>query len=109
MLGGGIWQPPGEYLRPMRAKIAKEHVAFRRIVESKAVRSMFGELDQEDRLKTMPPGYPATHPAAEYLRLKSYLLGVSKPAVFATKKEFLPFVVKAYKTMLPFVRFLNLD
>ena len=108
MLGGGIWQPPSEYIRPMRAKIAEQHVAFRKIVEDKGVKAMFGGLEMDDMLKKVPAGYPADHPAAEYLKLKSYLLGASKPATFATKKDFLPFVVKAYKTMLPFVRFLNL-
>jgi uncharacterized protein (TIGR02453 family) len=107
ILGGGIWMPPNDYLRHMREKIANDHKRFISILKNKAFVKECGKLDEEEMLKTMPRGFDPEHPAAHYLKLKSYTAGKSLPVEKALKKDFLKTAVTTYKAMLPLIKFLS--
>ena len=44
------------------------------VIDAPAFPAAFGELEGE-RLKRVPPGYPADHPDAELLKLKDIVFG----------------------------------
>ena len=106
LVGGGLYMPSPEDLNAVRQKIADDPVSFRQIVDSRQFRKLFESVDGE-RLTRVPRGFSAAHPAADYLKLKQFLVGRKFPATVATTASFYGIVVETFRAMLPFVRFLN--
>ena len=55
----------------------------------------------------MPRGFPAAHPAAEYLKHCRFVAGREFPAAFAHSRTFYPTLIDTFKALMPLVRFLN--
>ena len=73
-VGGGMWQPERPRLEAWRALVASHPERVHKVVDARAFRNAFGALSG-DRLKRVPPGYPADHPEAELLKLKDVTFG----------------------------------
>lgn len=71
-LAAGLWMPEGPLLKAVRKEIDYNLNEFRGIVEDKAYKKVFKELEG-DRLKTPPQGFAADHPGIEYLKRKSFI------------------------------------
>jgi uncharacterized protein (TIGR02453 family) len=105
LMGGGMYMPETDALRAVRARIAALPREFIALVESRRFRKMFGELEGE-RLKTMPKGFSADHPAAKYLRHKQFLFGTVHPSSLATSSRFFPTLLDCFRGGMPLIRFL---
>ena len=105
-VGGGLYMPLPEDLQVLRNHIAENPKGLQRIVQAPAFRRMFGSIEG-DRLTRVPRGFPADHPAAEYLRYKQFLASRSLEAEIVTSPRFYKVVVETFRGMLPFIRFLN--
>lgn len=55
----------------------------------------------------VPRGFPADHPAADYLRLKHYLGFREWPPEFATSERFWAELLATFAAVMPLVRYLN--
>ncbi len=106
LAAGGVYAPQPAQLHRLREYLAANVARFRAIVESPAFRRAFGAIEGE-RLRRVPRGFAADHPAAEYLRLKQFLAGREYPATLATSPRFYTTVVGVFRQLAPFVRFLN--
>jgi uncharacterized protein (TIGR02453 family) len=106
LVAGGLHAPRPPELRSVRAHLAEHHVQFRAIVESPAFRRAFGPLSG-DALQRVPHGFPADHPAGEYLKLRQFVAGREYPAAFSASRRFYPTVVRLFEQLAPLVRFLN--
>jgi len=106
-VAAGIWMPPGEALKQLRAAIADDHETFAGIVQAPAFRRTFGALDQEAVLTRVPRGYEADHPAAEWLRYKSLTVARDLTADELVSPKLVDVVAKYYAVAVPFVRWLN--
>jgi len=105
MFAGGMYAPMPPQTRALRAYIAENASRFRSIIEAPAFRKAF---DWEGEPQTrVPRGYPADHPAAEYLKCTRFVAWVEHPATFATTDAFYPGLLKAFTLLLPLVRFVN--
>ena len=105
--GGGIWMPPKAALGRIRDAIAERPAAFARTVTAAPVPRRFGGLDEDAMLKRVPRGFPPDHPAARWLRYRSFTLGrgLTDAQVVSAK---LPALLEAdFALMLPLVRWLN--
>jgi uncharacterized protein (TIGR02453 family) len=105
-VGGGLYMPFPEDLQALRNYIAENPKSLERVVRAPAFRRMFGSLHGE-RLTRVPRGFPADHPAAEYLKYKQFLVSRDLDADIVTSPRFYNTVVETFRAMLPFVRFLN--
>lgn len=105
-IGGGVYMPPPEVLRAIRHHLAEHHAEFRKIVGSRAVRQLFGELQGEE-LSRVPKGFAKDHPAEDLLRRKQFLLYIELPAEVAATPGLFGEVEKRFRAMAPFVDFLN--
>jgi uncharacterized protein (TIGR02453 family) len=105
-LGGGFWAPQPDELRLVRQHLTEHTPAFRRILAAAPFRRTFGTL-QGARLQRVPRGYPPDHPAADLLKHKQFYVGYERPAAFAHGPTFYRDVIRVFRTILPFVRFLN--
>jgi uncharacterized protein (TIGR02453 family) len=71
--GGGIYMPMPPELKKVRQEIAYCTDEFKGIVESPDFKRFFGGVVIEGHtLVKVPAGYAADHPAADYLKLKSF-------------------------------------
>jgi len=104
--GGGMWQPEGPVLKAIRQEIDYNFDEFSKIVNDKQFKTVFKNIDG-DKLIKVPQGYTEDNPAIEYLKLKSFTVGGNIPDEDLTKKTLTKKIVNIYKTMKPFVDFLN--
>ena len=76
------------------------------MAESPALRRRGGVHGKS--LKRIPRGFPADHEAAEYLKLKQYLAGGEEPdPALALSPRFCGALLRRFRTLAPFVEFLN--
>ena len=104
-IGGGTYAPESHELVRIREHIAAHHVGFRAIIESPAFKGV-GALEGA-RLVRVPRGYPADHPAADYLKLRQLYAGRSFDVAFATSARFYTELIKVFRIVTPLVMFLN--
>jgi uncharacterized protein (TIGR02453 family) len=105
--GGGIWMPPREALGRLREAIAERPAVFARTVTAPAVVRRFGGLDEDAVLKRVPRGYAPDHPAAQWLRYRSFTLGRAFTDTQVVSARLPALLEEDFALMLPLVRWLN--
>jgi uncharacterized protein (TIGR02453 family) len=105
-VGGGMYMPTPEMLRTLRNHIAERPAEFRRLIGSKTLRKLFGEM-HGGQLSRVPKGFAADHPAADLLRYKQYVFYVELPPDLITSPELFGEVRKRFRALTPLVDFLN--
>jgi len=107
--GGGLWMPDASQLKKVRQEIDYNREEFEGILKSPVFSKTFGGLYQgkEQKLSTMPKGYEKENPAAEYLKLKSFIAETALPDEALTKATLHKKTVEAFKALQPFLQFIN--
>jgi len=105
-LGGGMWHADRHHLEAWRRLVVQEPERLHGIIDSGPFRAAFGELEGEDRLKRVPPGYPADHPDAELLKLKDVLFGRRLTDAEAHSPDLPEVLAEAFATATPMLRLL---
>ena len=107
--GGGMYIPTPEDLKKIRQEIDYNLVDFKKIIGSKKFKAIFGDLDRSDEflLSRVPKGYESDNPAAEYLKLKSFITFVSLSDKDLTSKVLVKKTLEAFETLQPLLNFLN--
>ena len=107
--GGGMWMPEAPVLRNIRQEIDYNFDEFKTILKEKKFKSVFGDLYKGDdlSLQTMPKGYEKDHPAAEYLKLKSFIAETRFDDEELTKAGLHKKTLAAFVAMQPLLSFIN--
>ncbi len=107
--GGGVWMPMPEELRKLRQEIDYNLADFKKIIGSKKFKTTYGDLDRSKEyvLSRVPKGYESDNPAADFLKLKSYITLVSFTDTELTSKDLVTKTVKAFEALHPLIIFLN--
>ncbi|SRR5579871_649577 len=105
-IGGGLYMPTPQEALAVRTKIAEHPRAFESIVASPEFRKRFGKLEGE-KLKRVPRGFPADHPAAEWLKHKQWIAGAELKPEAALSPKFYETLLAHFNAALPLLRFLN--
>lgn len=107
--GGGIYMPPPDVLKNVRQEIDYNLADFKKIVNSKKFKTLYGGLDmsKEFLLSRVPKGYEPGNPAAEYLKLKSYIAMVKLSDADLTSKNLVKKVSAAFEVLQPLIGFIN--
>jgi uncharacterized protein (TIGR02453 family) len=105
-VAGGVYMPGPDALLSIRSHLAEHHEDFIRIVKSRKLRALMGEMHGE-QLTRVPKGFPCDHPAADLLRHKQWLFYVMLDPALATTPKLLPEVRNRFEAMMPFLEFLN--
>jgi uncharacterized protein (TIGR02453 family) len=108
-VGGGIYQPMPDELKKVRQEIDYNFKDFKKIIQSKKFKALYGDLskDAEYSLSRVPKGYEPDNPAAEYLKLKSYIAFVSFSDKDLTSKDLVKKTADAFETLQPLLDFIN--
>ncbi|MDR1602030.1 MAG: DUF2461 domain-containing protein [Tannerella sp.] len=105
-LSGGVWCPPPPLLKKLRQDIYDNMDEFAKIIENKAFKKTFSELEGE-MLKRTPPGYPSGGPYDYILRHKDFIVSSTKPESFFCADDWIDRTVEDFKILQPFNHFLN--
>ena len=106
-VGGGVWMPPMPALKKLRVALEVGHEEFAAIVGARPFRDAFGALDTEAMLVRVPRGIAPDHPAAAWLRYKSFTAGRKLTHAEATSASLPDLLEASFATLVPFVRWLN--
>jgi uncharacterized protein (TIGR02453 family) len=105
-VAGGVYMPGPGALLAIRTHLAEHHEEFTRIVKSRKLRELVGDLHGE-QLSRVPKGFPRDHEAADLLRYKQWLLYVMLDPALAATPRLLPEIRTRFEVMMPFLEFLN--
>ena len=108
--GGGIWMPMPAELSKVRQEIDYNLDSFKKIVEGRKFKSMYGGLStsSEYTLTRIPKGYEADNPAAHFLKMKSYVATTQLSDADLLSKDLVRKVCEAFETLQPMLKFINL-
>jgi uncharacterized protein (TIGR02453 family) len=108
-VGGGIYQPEPDALKKVRQEIDYNFKDFKKIIGSKKFKSLYGDLDKsaEFTLSRVPKGYEPDNPAAEYLKLKSYIAFFQIKDDELISKNLVRKTTEAFAVLQPLLDFIN--
>ncbi len=108
-VGGGLWMPMPAELNKVRQEIDYNFAEFKKILNSKKFKSVYSDLSRnaEYTLSRLPKGYDADNPAAEYLKLKSFVALTPLKDSDLTSKQLIKNVVTSFESLRPVVEFVN--
>ncbi len=107
--GGGIWMPESPQLKKIRQEVDYNFNEFKKIISSKKFKAVFGDLNRSSEyvLTRIPKGYETDNPAAEFLKLKSFVA----MRIFSEKellsRDLVKKSVEAFSALQPLVEFIN--
>ncbi|HUR65603.1 MAG TPA: DUF2461 domain-containing protein [Chitinophagaceae bacterium] len=107
--GGGLWMPIPPELNKVRQEIDYNFADFKKIISAKKFKSVYKDLsrDAEYVLTRVPKGYEVSNPAADYLKLKSFVALVSLKDTDLTAKDLVKRTVTAFEALQPLLSFIN--
>jgi uncharacterized protein (TIGR02453 family) len=105
-IAGGFWMPENETLKKIRQEIEYNTDDFKKIINDKKFKSLFGTME-EHKLKNAPKGIDPTHPDIELLKYTSYVVSSPIDNSELTSEKLNQQIIKGLKTIQPFLNFLN--
>ena len=108
-VGGGLWMPMPPELAKVRQEIDYNYIAFKKIIGSKKFKSVYDGLsrDAEYVLTRVPKVYESDNPAAEYLKLKSFVTMIPVKDAELNSKDLSKKVLAAFEALQPLLEFIN--
>ena len=106
-VGVGVWCPQPNLLKALRKSVYDNIDELNEIRFEKNFASKFQKFFEEDKLKTVPAGFPKDFAEAELLKLKHYLVEYKFDAALLDSDDFVNKISDIFKTAYPFNKFLN--
>ncbi|HET8836420.1 MAG TPA: TIGR02453 family protein [Gemmatimonadales bacterium] len=106
-VAGGIWMPARPALEKIREAVAADPEALDRIVGAAGFRRRLGSLSEEAMLTRLPRGYADGHPAAPWLRYKSFTASRMLTEREVTSPRLAATIERDFAALVPLVRWLN--
>ena len=108
-VGGGLWVPMPPDLKKVRQEVDYCFAEFKKIIGSKKFNAVYGDLikNNETSLVKVPQGFEKDNPAAEYIKLKSFIAMKKLDDATITSKDLVKTTIEAFETLQPLLLFLN--
>jgi uncharacterized protein (TIGR02453 family) len=108
-VGGGIWMPQPPELKKMRQEVDYCFDEFKKILTNKKFKSVYGNLYSGDDMKLVkvPAGFEKENPAAEYLKLKSFIAMKPISEKELSSGNLLKNTTDAMEALQPMLAFIN--
>lgn len=107
LVAGGYWKPKKEILDSIRDAIDYNGEKLKAILEKPSFIKTFGNLWDQDKLKTAPKGFSKDHPHIDLLKYKTFAVETTLSRKQVLSKDFDALLIEMYKEMLPFRRYLR--
>jgi uncharacterized protein (TIGR02453 family) len=105
-VAAGIWHPEREVMLAVRNHIAETHQELSRLLANKKSHKLAGDL-KGDALSRSPKGFDPAHPAAQFIKMKDWVLEVALDANLATTPQLHREIVERFRAMAPVLNYLN--
>ena len=108
-VGGGLWMPEPADLKKLRQEIDYCFPEFKKIIGAASFKKHYGELERDEKqmLVNVPKGYDKENPAAEYLRMKSFIATKNLSDEEILSSQLANEVIQSFKALTPLVKFIN--
>ncbi|MBK5279780.1 MAG: DUF2461 domain-containing protein [Bacteroidia bacterium] len=106
-VAGGIYMPDASNLAKIRQEIDYDTKGFLKVLHDSKFKKLFSKLDDFDKLKTAPKGFPKDHPHLELLKHKSYIVSHPLTDIEVKDKKFIKTIAGACRTLKPLNDFLK--
>ena len=108
-IAGGVWCPEPEELKKIRKEIEFFHDDLEKIVADKTFKKEFKGMTHDDNnsLKNAPKGFDPSHPAIEFLKLKSYTASQKVDDKIFTEPDFSKKIAQKLIALKPMNDFLK--
>jgi len=106
-LAGGFYKPKPEKLKSIREAIDYNGEKLKAILNKPSFKKTFGDMMDDDMLKTSPKGYSKDHEHIDLLRYKSFAVTHDLTKKDIVADDFKTKIKNVYLEMLPFRRYLN--
>jgi uncharacterized protein (TIGR02453 family) len=106
VIAAGVYMPPKEQLLAIRRHLLAHHEEFKQLIEAKKLRSKM-ELHEPAALSRPPKGFPAEHPAMEWIKWRQWGVWATLPADSVLKPTLAKTVESYFRLSQPLVDFLN--
>lgn len=106
MIAGGVYMPQPDVLKKIRSEVYFNATEFNKILNEPAFKKNFGELDDFDKLKKAPAGFPPDFEYVDLLKYRSYTVVHSVTDETVMDGNFSQYALEIFKTMLPLHQFL---
>ena len=103
----GVWCPDPAVLKALRQSVYDNIDELNEIRNRPEFSQYFKGFFEEDKLKTVPRGFPKDFPDAELLKLKHYLVDYQLDETILHAPDFVSQVARIAKCAYPFNQFLN--
>lgn len=103
----GVWCPDPKLLKMLRQSVYDNIDEFNEIRNNIQFKNIFDGFSEEEKLKTVPAGFPKDFPEAEFLKLKHYLINHDLTQKELDSTDFIKELGKIAETGYPLNRFLN--
>jgi uncharacterized protein (TIGR02453 family) len=104
-VGGGMWHPPTAKLAAFRAAVAADPDGVHRLIDERRFVATFGAISG-DKLKRIPPGFPADHPDADLLKQKDLTFGRRLSDDDVMGPQLVDLLVDSFAVATPLMRWL---
>jgi uncharacterized protein (TIGR02453 family) len=106
VIAAGVYMPPKEQLLAIRRHLLAHHDEFKRLIEAKKLRAKM-TLHDPVALSRPPKGFPAEHPAMEWIKWRQWGVAATLPADPALKPKLAETIGTYFRLSQPLVDFLN--
>jgi uncharacterized protein (TIGR02453 family) len=106
LVAAGVYMPPKEQLYAIRRHLLEHHGEFKRLMEARKVRTKMQPHDPA-ALTRPPKGFPAEHPAIEWIKWRQWGVFAILPADLVLKPSLAKTVDTYFRLSQPLVDFLN--
>lgn len=108
-VGGGLWHPEASELKKVRQEIDYCFPEFEKIVHAPSFKKNYGELERDENqmLVNVPKGYDKENPAADFLRMKSFVASKNIPDADLAGSTLSSEIIKSFRAIQPLIKFIN--
>jgi uncharacterized protein (TIGR02453 family) len=108
-VGGGLWMPEAIELKKLRQEIDYCFPEFKKIINASSFKKHYSELEKDEKqmLVNVPKGYEKENPAADFLRMKSFIATKNLSDEEVTSVNLVKETTHAFKALMPLIKFIN--
>lgn len=106
-VASGIWCPPPELLKALRRSIYDNIEEFEEIISDADFKKFNNKFYDDEKLKSIPAGFPKGFRQAELLKLKHYMVESKLDVDFFADEKFVSKLAEIFKSAYPLMKFLN--
>lgn len=106
-LAGGIYMPQPDVLKKIRDEIYYKYDDFLKIIHDKEFTKTFGTMDDTEKMKNPPKGYPKDFPGIGVLKFRNFAVMHYVPDELVLGNGYLDHSKNVFQTLYPLNSFFN--